>query len=257
MRVLVCIKRVPAVAGRITLTDDSRAIDTRYLGFTIGPHEECAVEQAGRLVEGHGGEAVVLTLGPAEAVEQLRDAMALGVARAIHLVTDGQEWDGESSAAAIVDAIRADEATAGPFDLVLLGDQAADSGGHQVGVRVGRALGRPMIGGVKGMSLGDGLVRCEQESGGGRDVYQLRLPAVVAVLEGLNLPRFPSVPGRLRAKSRPVAVSQPARPAQRLELLRLEVPQGRARQAAILGTGPAAAPAVVDLLETLGVLNDA
>ena len=55
MRVLVCIKRVPAVAGRITLTPDGRAIDMKYLGFAVGPHEECAVEQAVRLVEEHGG----------------------------------------------------------------------------------------------------------------------------------------------------------------------------------------------------------
>ncbi len=78
MKVLVCIKRVPAVAGRITLTDDERAIDSRYLGFTIGPHEECAVEEAVRLIEANEGESVVLTLGPPESLEQLRDAMAIG-----------------------------------------------------------------------------------------------------------------------------------------------------------------------------------
>ncbi len=145
MRVLVCVKRVPAVAGRITLTDDERAIDTKYVGFQVGPHEECAVEEAVRLIEAHGGEAVVLTLGPAEAVEQLREAMALGVARAIHLVTDGEEWDAESTAGAIADAVREDEAANGPFDLLLLGNEAADSGGYQVGVRIGRALGRPTV----------------------------------------------------------------------------------------------------------------
>ena len=137
MKVLVCIKRVPAVAGRITLTEDARAIDAKYLGFAIGPHEECAVEQAVRLVEEHGGESVVLTLGPAEAVEQLRESMALGISRAIHLVTDGQEWDPESTASAIVDAIRADEAESGPFDVLLLGNETGDSGGYQVAVRVG------------------------------------------------------------------------------------------------------------------------
>jgi electron transfer flavoprotein beta subunit len=257
VRVLVCIKRVPAVAGRITLTGDGRAIDTQHLGFTIGPHEECAVEAAVQLVEAHGGEAVVLTLGPAEAIEQLRDAMALGVARAIHLVTDGEEWDGGSTATAIVEAIRADESAAGPFDLVLFGDQAGDTGGHQVGVRVAWALGRPMVGGLKGLAVAGGTVRCEQEASGGRNVLELRPPAVVAVLEGLNLPRFPSVPGRLRAKSRPVTALRPARPAQQLDLIRLEVPQGRARRAEVIGSGPAAAVAVVDLLESLGVLPDA
>jgi electron transfer flavoprotein beta subunit len=254
MKVLVCIKRVPAVAGRITLTDDARAIDLKYLGFAIGPHEECAVEQAVRIIEEHGGESVVLTLGPAEAVEQLRDAMALGISRAIHLVTDGGEWDPESTAVAIVEAVRADEAASGTFDVLLFGNEAGDTGDYQVAVRVGHALGRPTVTGLKGLSVTDGVARCEQEAAGGRDVYELRLPAVVGVLEGLNLPRYPSVPGRIRARSKPVAASNPERPAPRLEMRRLVVPQGAASEAVILGTGPSAAPAVVELLASLGVL---
>jgi electron transfer flavoprotein beta subunit len=254
MRVLVCVKRVPAVAGRITLAEDERSIDTKYVGFQVGPHEECAVEEAVRLVETHGGEAVVLTLGPAEAVEQLRDAMAIGAARAIHLVTDGEDWDAESTAGAIVDAIRGDEAANGPFDLVLVGNEAADSGGYQVGVRIGRALGRPTVVGIKALSVADGLARAEQEAAGGRNVFEVRTPAVIAVLEGINLPRYPSVPGRIRAKSKPVATSSPARPAQRLELRRLVVPVAEAKQAQVLGRGPEAAPAVVELLASVGVL---
>jgi electron transfer flavoprotein beta subunit len=254
MRVLVCIKRVPEVAGRITLADDQRAIDTKYVGFTIGPHEECAVEEAVRLIEAHGGESVVLTLGPAESLEQLRDAMALGVSRAIHLSTDGEEWDGESTASAIVDAIRAEEAENGPFDIVLLGNEAADAGGYQVAVRIGRALGRPVVTGIKGLTVADGTARCEQEAGGGRDVYEVRTPAVVGVLEGINLPRYPSVPGRLRAKSKPVATSSPARPPQRLELVRLVVPQAAAKEAQVLGHGPDAAPAVVAMLQGVGLV---
>ena len=254
MKVLVCIKSIPAVAGRITLTGDARAIDTKHLGFAIGPHEECAVEQAVRLVEAHGGEAVVLTLGPTEAIDQLRDAMALGVARAIHLVTDGGEWDSESTVGAILEAVRADEAASGPFDVILMGNEAGDSGGYQVAVRLGRLLGRPTVTGIKGMAVTGGTIRCEQEAAGGRDVYELPLPAIVAVLEGLNIPRFPSVPGRLRAKNKPVAVSTPARPAQRMELVRLVVPQTGSKQAVILGNGPDAAAAVVEMLNTLGVL---
>jgi electron transfer flavoprotein beta subunit len=86
-------------------------------------------------------------------------------------------------------------------------------------------------------------------------VYRLPLPALVAVLEGLNTPRFPSVPGRLRAKGKPVAASSPARPAQRLELVRLVVPQGKAKQAEVLGQGPESAPAVVALLDGLGLVR--
>src|SRR5256714_7780207 len=113
MRVAVCVKRVPITGGRIVLAGDSRSINTQHLGFTVSPHEECGVEEAVRLIEANGGESVVLTLGPPEAVDQLRDAMALGIDRAIHLQTDGAEWDPEATASAIVDAVRAEEAASG------------------------------------------------------------------------------------------------------------------------------------------------
>jgi electron transfer flavoprotein beta subunit len=237
----------------MVLTADEQALETRHLGFTISPHEECAVEEAIRLVEAHGGESVVLTLGPPEALEQLRDAMAMGISRAIHLQTDGEEFDPEATAAAIGEAIRADEAASGAFDLIFFGNESADSGGYQVGLRIARALGRPCATGLKGVAVDGGAVRCEQEAAGGRDVYALPLPAVVTVLEGLNLPRYPSVPGRMRAKSKPVAASSPVRAAARLERARLVVPEGKAKQAEVIGTGADAAGAVVDLLEQIGV----
>jgi electron transfer flavoprotein beta subunit len=154
VRALVCVKRVPMTGGKIVLTQDAQAIETKHLGFAISPHEECGVEEAVRLVEAHGGESVVLTLGPAEAVEQLREAMALGIDRAIHLVSDGEEWDAQATAGAIADAIRADEAANGPFDLVLLGNESADAGGYQVGLRVASALGRPVVTHRAGPPLG-------------------------------------------------------------------------------------------------------
>jgi electron transfer flavoprotein beta subunit len=247
------MKRVPLTGGTIVLTDDAQSLETRHLGFTISPHEECGVEEAVRLIEAHGGESVALTLGPPEAVEQLRDAMALGVDRAVHLVTDEREWDPQATAAAVVDAIRAEEADAGPFDLVFFGNEAADAGNYQVGIRVAYALGRPVATGLKGITVDGGTVRCEQEVAGGRDVATLPLPAVVSVKEGLNLPRYPSVPGRLRAQKKPVATASPERPAPRLEKVRLTHPAGEAKQAEILGEGPGAAPAVVALLQGLGV----
>jgi len=254
VKVLACVKRVPMTGGRIVLTDDAQAIETRHLGFTISPHEECGVEEAIRIVEANGGESVVLTLGPAEAEEQLRDAMALGVDRAIHLVTSGEEWDPQATTGAILDAIRADEAESGPFDLVFFGNEAADSGNYQVGIRVAYALGRPVATGLKGVAVAEGSVRCEQEVAGGRDVYELSLPAVVTVKEGLNFPRFPSVPGRLRAQRKPVAASTPERPAARLEKLRLVVPEGEGKQAEVLGHGGEAAPRVVEVLQQIGVV---
>ena len=253
MRVLVCVKRVPLTGGKIVLTEDAQAIETRHLGFTISPHEECGVEEAVRLVEASGGESVVLTLGPQEAAEQLRDAMALGIDRAIHLVSDGEEWDPQATAGAIVEAIRADESTNGPFELVFFGNESADAGNYQVGICVAYALRRPVATGLKGVTVEGESVRCEQEVSGGRDVYVLPLPAVVTVLEGLNLPRYPSVPAKLRAQRKPVESSSPNRPAARLEKVRLVVPEGQGKQAEILGRGPEAAPAVVALLRQIGV----
>ncbi len=108
MRVLVCVKRVPFTGGKMVLAEDLMTLETRHLGFTISPHEECGVEEAVRLIEKNGGESVVLTLGPPEAAEQLRDAMALGIDRAIHLQTDGAEWDGEATADAILRFLNGD-----------------------------------------------------------------------------------------------------------------------------------------------------
>jgi electron transfer flavoprotein beta subunit len=251
MNVLVCVKRVPLTGGKIVLTEDERAISTRHLGFTVSPHEECGAEEAVRLVEALGGSSAVLTLGPPEAEEQLRDMMAIGVDRGIHLVTDGAEWDPQATAGAIVAAIRAE---ADPFDLILFGNESADAGNYQVAIRVARSLGLPSVTGVKAMAVSDGEVRCEQEVAGGRDVYVVPMPAVVTVKEGLNLPRYPSVPGRLRAKRKPVASSTPERSDSRLEMVRLVLPPGSGKQVEVLGNGPDAAPAVVGVLQGLGLV---
>jgi electron transfer flavoprotein beta subunit len=254
VRVAVCVKRVPITGGRIVLTDDAQAINTQHLGFTISPHEECGVEEAVRLIEAYRGESVVFTLGPAEAVEQLRDCMALGIDRAVHLRTFGRDWDGETTAAALVDAIREVETEEGAFDLILFGNESADSGGFQVGIRVAHALGRPCVAGLKKLTVEGSSVRCEQDVEGARDVYVVPLPAVLTVKEGLNLPRYPSVPGRMRARGKPVTTLNPQRPDQRLELVRLMVPAGQGRRAESLGSGAGAAAAVVDMLHQAGVV---
>ena len=253
MNILVCAKRVPMTGGTIVLTEDEQSIQTRHLGFTISPHEECGVEEAVRLIEANGGESVVLALGPSEAEEQLRDAMSLGIDRATLLET-ADEFDGQATAAAIVVAIEAERAAGVEFDLIFFGNESADSGNYQVGIRVAHALGRPCVTGVKGIAVQDGRARCEQETASGRDVYDVPLPAVVTVKEGLNLPRYPSVPGRLRAKRKPLATSAAVGRDPGVEKLRLRLPPGQGKQAEILGHGPEAAPAVVEVLRRAGLV---
>ena len=251
MNILVCVKRVPLTGGRITLTEDEQAIQTRHLGFTVSPHEECGAEEAIRLVEAHGGSSAALTLGPPEAEEQLRDLMAIGIDRGIHLITDGSEWDPQATATAIVSAI---EAEPEPFDLLLFGTESADAGNYQVAIRVAHALGLPCVNGIKAIAAEGEALRCEQEVPGGRDVYVVPTPCVITVKEGINLPRYPSVPGRMRAKRKPLAGSQPVRAEAKLPMVRLALPETSARQAEVLGSGPEAAPKVVEILQQIGVI---
>ena len=106
MKILVCVKRVPAPGARINITDDGQQVDTAFLGFTVSPHEECAVEAAVQLVEQHGGEVTVLTLGPAEAEEQLRTAVSVGATKAVLVPIDGQDWDPQRTASAIASVVK-------------------------------------------------------------------------------------------------------------------------------------------------------
>jgi len=256
VRVLVCVKRVPATAGKITLTADEQAIDTRYLGFTVSPHEECAVEEAVRIVEAHGGTSTVLTLGSEESIDQLREAMAVGIDGAILLETDGSEWSPIDTAAAIADTVRAHEAADGPFDLIVLGNEAADTGDYQVGVRVDVALDRPVVSGIKGLEIRDDAVVARREAaGGGWEIYEVPRPAVVSVKEGINLPRYPSVPGRLRARKKDVERVVPTRASATTARIRLRVPIEQESAVEILGEGPDAAPRVVEIFRRLGLVG--
>ncbi len=217
MEIGVCVKRVPQVGGRIVLTPDGQGVDTRMSGFAISPHEECAVEEAVRLTERLGGSVSVLTLGPAEAAEQLRDALALGAHRGVLLETDGREWGPAATAAAIVAEARRRAADGPAYQLLLFGNEAADTGDYQVGVRVASALGWPCATGIKHLDITGDVVRARREYRGTEETYEFSLPAVITVKEGINLPRYPSLPGRAagqaggdRAAGAAVAAGRPA-----------------------------------------------
>lgn len=250
------MKRVPAPGARINITADGQAVDTAHLGFAMSPHEECAVEEAVQLVEQHGGEATVLTLGPPEAEEQLRYSVSLGIQHAVLLSTDGEAWDPQRTARAITDAIGVLEGESGPFDLILFGNESADSGGFQVGVRVAHAMGRPMVNAIKGLEpdFETGEVTAKRDIDGGFEIYSMAMPAIFGVKEGLNLPRYPTMKGRLSSKKVGVAVHEAVGEAGGQTKVRLLPPPEQVSNTIKLGEGPAAAAAIVDLLDELGVL---
>jgi electron transfer flavoprotein beta subunit len=254
VRVLVCVKRVPAPGARILITPDGQAVDAANLAFVVSPHEECAVEAAVQFVEAQGGDSTVLTVGPAAAEEQLRSAASVGVDNAVLVLTDGTDWDPVRTAGAIVDAVRQLEATDGPFDLILFGNESADAGGYQVGIRVAHALSRPMVNGASGIETSGTHVTVNRSVDAGYEVYRMPLPAVVGVREGINLPRYPTLRGRLSSKKVEV-VYRPsdavAGEQAMVELIALTEAGTRTIQ---LGRGVDAVPKVVDVLEEIGVL---
>jgi electron transfer flavoprotein beta subunit len=250
--ILVCVKRVPMVGGKVVITADGQDVDTRMSGFTVSPHEECAVEEAVQITEREGGTVTVLTLGPPEAADQLRDMLALGAHRGVLLETDGREWGPVATAAAIVWAVG--ELATTPFPLILVGNEAADTGGYQVGIRIAHALGRPCVTGSKRLEVSGDVLRAGREYRDKQEIFEVALPAVVSVKEGINLPRYPSLPGRLRAKRAQITVLRPPWQAEGLRKAGLRVPDGSARRAQVLGHGAAAVPALIEVLGEIGVL---
>jgi electron transfer flavoprotein beta subunit len=247
------------VGGAIMVTPDALDVDVTMSGFTVSPHEECAVEEAVQITERLGGSATVLTLGPPEAAEQIRDMLALGAHHGVLLQTDGTEWGPMATAAAIAETVGGRG-----YDLLLFGNEAADTGGYQVPVRVAHTLGLPCVTGIKRLEVlgvGDGsdragapCIRAAREYRGTEEVFEVPLPAVVSVKEGINLPRYPSLPGRLRAKRATIEKIEPRPGTDGLRKVRLRVPQTSSKGAQVLGSGAEAVPALVGLLDDLGVL---
>lgn len=250
MRVLVCVKRVPAPGAKIVLTEDARSIDANLLSFTISPHEECAVEAAVQLAEASDGSVAVLTLDPPEAEDQLRSSLAAGANEAVLIPIDDEDWDPMSTSSAIAAAIGELEA-GDPFDLILFGNESADAGGYQVGIMVAHSLARPVVSGIKGIDVDEGGVRLRRDTPAGSEVYCLPLPAVVAVKEGINLPGYPTLKGRLNAKKVEVQRIDEPRSGSGQQMVRLVTPVQEVSKTTILDN----VGAVVDVLEELHVVK--
>ena len=157
-----------------------------------------------------------MTLGPTEAEEQLRYAASVGVHHLVLIPIDEVDWDPQRTAAALAEAIVEVETTDGAFDLIMFGNESADAGGFQVGVRVANRLDRPMVNGIKGIEVDSGaftdvstgVVSARREIDGGFEVYEVPTPAVLGVKEGINLPRYPTMKGRLASKKAELATSE-------------------------------------------------
>lgn len=252
--VLVCVKRVPDASGEVLLTADAQRVDARFVGFTLSEHEECAGELAIQIAKDTDGEATVCTLGDADATEQLRGVLALGATAATHIVADPSAFGPADVARELAAVVRDHEAEGRSHDLILLGNDASDTGDFQVGIRLAYELGRPVVNGVKNVEVADGVVTARGDGPDGPETYRVPLPAVVTVVEGGVNPRYPTIPGRMKAKKVKIEEREPGSPTGP-NRVKLTLPPPTPSNVQILGEGAAAAPAVVDLILSLGVVS--
>lgn len=255
INVLVCVKRAADVTGEVVLTPDGTGLDGRFSGYAMSAHEAAAVELGVGLVEQQGGSVTVLTLGDEDAVEQLRDALAVGADDAVHIEADASAFGPADVARAIAEVVRAREAAGQTYDLVLVGNDAADTGDFQVGIRLAYLLDRPVVAGVQQVEAADGVATLHVGSAAGTETYEVALPAVATVLEGGVTPRYPNIRGRMRAKKAPVETVTPGAEPKGSGKLGLSLPPPAPNQVTVLGEGAGAAPAVVEVLRKIGVLS--
>jgi electron transfer flavoprotein beta subunit len=193
MEIIVCVKRVPDVAeAELEIDRSGRAIQSGDLVWGINEWDNFAVEEALRLREAHGGRVTVLTVGPAEAEEVLRRALAMGADEALQ-ISDPAFEGGDAWATALI-LHRA--ISARPFDLVLTGAIAGDTGAGQVGGMLAALLDVPQVALATAIEIEGNKARVRHEVEGGleREV-ELDLPALVTVQTGINEPRYVSIRG--------------------------------------------------------------
>jgi electron transfer flavoprotein beta subunit len=241
MNVIACVKHVPDTEAPIRIRPDGRGIDESGLNFVMNYYDEHAVEEALRIKERGGGAVTLLTAGPARSAEALRAGLAMGADRAIHIQDPALEVADHLALARALAAVIASL----PYDIVLCGKLATDDNAAIVGPAVAEFLNLPQATAVTRLDIGDGRATAHREVEGAVEVLELPLPAVVTVERNINEPRYPSLPGIMRAKRTPITVKTLAdlgldpkdAGGARVELLGLSPPPNR-QAGRILEGGP-------------------
>jgi electron transfer flavoprotein beta subunit len=240
---VVCIKQVADTETRVKVGSDGRTLDPAGVTWILNPYDEFAVEQALRVKELEGsGEVVVVSLGGPGVATTLRNALAMGADRAIHLKTDVVAPDGLQVARALAEAIRGAGA-----DIVWFGKQAVDDDAAAVGPMTAVLLDLPCVSVIGAFALEGGKARVEREIEGGREIVEVTLPGVFTTDKGLNEPRYASLKGIMAAKKKPIEEKPAELGKPNLEVVALELPAARGA-GRIVGQGVAGIPELIRVL---------
>jgi electron transfer flavoprotein beta subunit len=240
MKIVVCVKAVPDASSGRRLDPATKRLD-RSGELTLSDFDSYAVEEALQI----GGETVVLSMGPERALDALRKALAMGADRAV-LVSDSSLAGSDllGTASALAEAIAAESP-----DLVLFGQQSADGGGACLWAAVAEKLRRPAISQVSELKVDGGSITGKRQTEFGYDTIRAPLPAIVAVSDAINTPRYPSLKGIMGAKKKPQETVSAAAVAPGTDVLALNPPAGRGESVKIEDDGSAAEKIVEFLAE--------
>jgi electron transfer flavoprotein beta subunit len=191
---VVCIAHVPDTESRIKVAD-GRKVDETGLKFIVSPYDEYALEEAIRLKEAKGGDVTVMTFGPDRAQQALREALARGATKAVHVKGESSDADSLGIAKVLAAAIKSV-----PHDLVFLGKQGVGTDNALVGPMVAELLGYPQVNVVTHLEVADGKLTAHRETDGAEEVIEASTPAIITAQKGLNEPRYASLKGIMAAK---------------------------------------------------------
>jgi electron transfer flavoprotein beta subunit len=204
MKVLVAVKRVVDYNVKIRVKADGSGVELANVKMSMNPFDEIGVEEAVRLKEaGKATEVIAVTVGPAQAQETLRTALAMGADRAILVKSDA--YVEPLGVAKILKGVVAAEKP----DIVILGKQAIDDDCNQTGQMLAALLGWPQGTFASKVEVGGGSVAVTREVDGGLETVKLNLPAVITTDLRLNEPRYPALPNIMKAKKKPLDVKKP------------------------------------------------
>lgn len=205
MRIIVCVKQVPD-SGQVKFDSETHTMIREGLPSIINPFDENAIETGLQLKEEHGGEVIIVCMGPPQAEEILRQAIAMGADQAI-LLTDRRFALADTLATAYTLAAAIQKI--GEYDLLLFGKQAIDGDTAQVGPGVAEELGLPQITYVRKVTVSDGTVTAERVLEDSYEVVEAQLPVVMTVVKEINEPRHASLRGVLKAKKAEILMWHP------------------------------------------------